>query len=362
MEHELTELRKHISAQGILVQDLESGLLHELDELIKAGEQEDLPELQTCELDDLSCNDTNDAKRLFLERFDILLAEHKLQDALEALEVEEKSSPELRSAGDISSNVSVYKAAFLKRKAMLEDQLVKVSGQPSLADSELKQALCGLLKLGKGPLAHQIMLKRYASRLRNKVEAFAPSCSLYPETYAATLSKIIFSFISLAAKESHSTFGDDPVYTNRVVQWAEEEIESFVRLVKEHGPASETVTALRAAGVCIQASLRNCQILESQGINLSKLLMVVLRPYVEEVLEMNFRRARRVFLEIAYNDESPLLSPRFLSPLSAFASSPDNALISSALKFTSIVKVSCFSYTLLDNLTLVHTLNLEICH
>lgn len=338
MEHELTELRKHISAQGILVQDLENGVLHELDELIKAGEQEDLPELQTCELDDLSCNNTSDVKGVFLERFDILLAEQKLQDALEALEVEEKSSPELRSAGDISSNVSVYKAAFLKRKAMLEDQLVKVSGQPSLADAELKQALCGLLKLGKGPLAHQIMLKRYASRLRNKVEAFAPSCYLYPETYAATLSKIVFSFISLAAKESHSTFGDDPVYTNKVVQWAEEEIESFVRLVKEHGPASETVTALRAAGVCIQASLRNCQILESQGINLSKLLMVVLRPYVEEVLEMNFRRARRVFLEIAYNDESPLLSPRFLSPLSAFASSPDNALISSALKFTSIVK------------------------
>ncbi|KAL2938073.1 Exocyst complex component EXO84C [Bienertia sinuspersici] len=339
MEHELMELRKHISAQGILVQDLESGVFHELDELVKVGEQEDVIELQTCELDDLPCKYINDAKRIFLEKIDILLAEHQLQDALEALDVEEKSSPELRNAGDISSNMSVYKAAFLKRKAILEDQFVGVSSQPLLSDAELKQALHGLLKLGKGPLAHQIMLKRFASRLQNKVEAFVPSCSLYRETYPATLSRIVFSYILLAAKESHSIFGDDPVYTNRVVQWAEEEVESFVRLVKEHGPASETVTALHAAGVCIQASLRNCQILELQGIKLSKLLMVVLRPYMEEVLEMNFRRARQVFLDIAYNDENPSLSPRFLSPLSVFASTPDNALISSGVKFISIVKV-----------------------
>lgn len=337
MDHELTELRKHISAQGILVQDLESGVFHELDECIKAGEQ-DAPELQICEQDDLSFKDSNDVKSIFLDKIDILLAEHKLQDALEALDVEEKSSPELRSTGDISSNVSLYKSAFLKRKAMLEEQFVVMSGQPLLGNVELKQALCGLLKLGKGSLAQQILLKRYASRLRNRVEAFVPSCSLYPETYPATLSKIVFSFISLAAKESHSTFGDDPVYTNRVVQWAEEEIESFVRLVKEHGPSSETVTALRAASVCIQASLENCLILELQGIKISKLLMVVMQPYMEEVLEMNFRRARRVFLDAANNDENPPLSPRFLSPLSVFSSSPDNALISSGVKFIYVVK------------------------
>ncbi|KNA05317.1 hypothetical protein SOVF_191440 [Spinacia oleracea] len=338
MEHELTELRKHISSQGILIQDLESGVFHELHECIKAGEQEDVPELQICEHDDLSCKDTSDAKRISLEKIDILLAEHKLQDALEALDLEEKSSPVLRSAGDTSSSVSNYKSAFFKRKAILEDHFVGISGQPSLDDVEMKQALCGLLKLGKGQLAHQILLKRFASRLRIRVEAFVPSCYLYPETYPATLSKIIFSFISLAAKESHSTFGDDPVYTNKVVQWAEEEIESFVRFVKEYGPLSETVTALRAASVCVQASLRNCLILELQGIKLSKLLMVLMRPYMEEVLEMNFRRARRVFVDIADSDEIPLLSPRFLSPLSVFASSPDNALISSGFKFISIIK------------------------
>ncbi|XP_057526416.1 exocyst complex component EXO84C [Amaranthus tricolor] len=336
MEHELTELRKHISAQGILVQDLESGVFHELDEWIKVVEQ-DAPEMQYDELDDLFCKDTYDEKKIFLEKIDLLLAEHKLQEALEALDVEEKSSPHLRSAGDTSSNVS-YKSAFLKRKSILEDLLVGISGQSSIGGVELKQALFGLLKLGKGPSAHQILLKRYASRLRNRFEAFIPSCSLYPETYPATLSKILFSFILLAAKESHSTFGDDPLYINKVVQWAEGEIESFLRLVKEQSPSSETLTALRAASVCVEANLKNCVILEEQGVKLSKLLMVLLLPYMEEVLEMNFRRARRAFLDTAENDGSSMLSPQFLSPLSVFSASSDAALIRSGVKFVVIVK------------------------
>lgn len=332
MEHELSDLRKHISAQGILVQDLLSGLCEELAEWTKADGHEDPLESQSFELEDLPYKDTNDPKRIFLEKMDILLAEHRAVEALEALDLEEKRSPELRSSGE---------PAFLKRMAILEEQLVAIADQPSLGDAELKKTLLGLLKLGKGPLAHQILLKRYASRLRKRIEGFVPSCSLYPATYPAALSKITFSFISLAAKETASTFGDDPVYKNRMVQWAEQELESFVRLVKESGPPSESDTALHAASVCVQASLSNCGILESQGLRLSKLLMLLLRPYVEEVLEMNFRRARRVLLSLVENesnDEDPPLSPQFLSPLSGFASSSDSLLISSAMKFIVIVK------------------------
>lgn len=82
-------------------------------------------------------------------------------------------------------------------------------------------------------------------------------------------------------------FGDNPVYTNRIVQWAEWEIEYFVRLMKENAPSSETVCALRSASICIQPSLKYCSILETQGLKMSKLLLVLLRPSVEEVLESN---------------------------------------------------------------------------
>lgn len=340
VKHELIELQKHISAQGILVQDLMTGVCRELDEWNQSSndvseiqQEPELPEL----LEPLP-NERNDQKILFLETIDVLLAEHKFEEALEALDAEEINSAELKGSGNNSSDdVSSYKSALLERKAMLEDQLVGIAEQPSVSFPELKTALNGLIKLGKGPLAHQLMLKFYQSHLQKRIEALLPSKSLCPETFPSTLSKIVFSVISLTIKESALIFGDNPVYTNRVVQWAEWEIEYFVRVVKENAPLSETVSALRAASIGIQASLNYCSILESQGLKLSKLLLVLLRPSIEEVLESNFRRARRVVLDMA---ECCPLSPQFASSLSAIASSSSSMLVESGMRFMHIVEVS----------------------
>ncbi|GAB4829570.1 hypothetical protein Ancab_019238 [Ancistrocladus abbreviatus] len=338
MEHELVELRKHISAQGILVQDLMNGVCHELEEWTRTDALEAPQDPENSELEDQSPNETDDPKRVFLEKIDILLAEHKVEEAIEALDAEEKICPELRSSADLTLEVSSYRSAFLKRKEMLEDQLVGITEQPLLGINELKKAYCGLIRLGKGPSAHQLLLKRYGSQLRKSIEAFLPSCSLYPKTFPATLSKIVFSAISSVAKDSGSTFGDNPVYTNKIIQWAEQEVESFVRLVKENGPPYESAIALHAASICVEASLSYCSVLESQGLKLSKLLMVLLRPYMEEVLEMNFRRARRVALELVESDNDLPLSPRFLASLSVFAISPDHILIDTGTRFTFIVQ------------------------
>uniref|UniRef100_A0A0R0E5P4 Exocyst component Exo84 C-terminal domain-containing protein n=1 Tax=Glycine max TaxID=3847 RepID=A0A0R0E5P4_SOYBN len=338
VKHELIELQKHISAQGILVQDLMTGVCRELEEwnqssndVAEIQQEPELPEL----LEPLP-NERNDQKILFLETIDVLLAEHKFEEALEALDAEEINSAELKGSGNNSSDdVSLYKSSLLERKAMLEDQLVGIAEQPSVSFPELKTALNGLIKLGKGPLAHQLMLKFYQSHLQKRIEALLPSSSLCPETFPSTLSKIVFSVISLTIKESALIFGDNPVYTNRVVQWAEWEIEYFVRVVKENAPLSETVSALRAASISIQASLNYCSILESQGLKLSKLLLVLLRPSVEEVLESNFRRARRVVLDMA---ECCPLSPQFASSLSAIASSSSSMLVESGMRFMHIVE------------------------
>ncbi|CAL5364128.1 unnamed protein product [Camellia sinensis] len=340
VEHELNELRKHISAQGILVQDLMSGVCRELDEF--NGSSGDIQEaeqnLENCELEVPLLNEAEGHERMFLETVDVLLAEHKVEEALEVLDTEERSHPELKGSGDTSSTEpSSYKSAFLKRKEMLEDQLVEITEQPSVGILELKKALSGLLKLGKGPLAHQLLLKSYGSHLQNSIKAFLPFCHTYAETYSATLSNLVFSSISLTTKESGLLFGDNPAYTNRVIQWAECEIESFVRLVKENAPPSDTIFALHAASICVQASLSHCSALESQGLKLSKLLLVLLRPYIEEVLELNFRRARRVVLDIAGTDESLQLSPRFALPLSIFATSCDNMLLDIVEQLTPLV-------------------------
>ncbi|KAL2494066.1 Exocyst complex component EXO84C [Forsythia ovata] len=338
MKHELNELQKHISAQGILVQDLMGGVCRELEEWSRTGG--DIQEVQEslCEINDVVSIEVDDQRMQFLEHIDILLAEHKIEEAIEVIEAEERSHPELKGSGEGSAAESSFKSALLKSKTMLENQLIEISQQPSVGILELKKVLSGLLKLGKGPLAHQIFLKSYGSRLQRSIEDFLALCPCYPETYSATLSNLVFSMISLTTKESGLMFGDNLVYSNRIVQWAEWEIESLARLVKENAPSSETASALRAASVCVQASLNHCSTLSSQGLQLSKLLLVLLQPYVEEVLELNFRRARRVVLDLLGGDESTPLSPRFASPLSTFATSSDTMLVDCGMRFVFVVK------------------------
>ncbi|KAG2688090.1 hypothetical protein I3760_09G077700 [Carya illinoinensis] len=340
MEHELIELQKHISAQGILVQDLMTGVCRELEEWKQSNgenhEAQQDPDIS--ELQDPLASEKDDEKIIFLEKVDVLLAEHKVEEALEALNAEEKNSSELKGSGDNSvGEVSEYKSAFLKRKAMLEDQLVQIIEQPSVGGREMKKALSDLIKLGKGPLAHHSLLKSNGLRLQKNIEVLLPSCRVCPKTFSATLSKLVFSMISLTIKESASIFGDDPIYTNRIVQWAEWKIEYFVRLAKENGPSYETDSALRAASICVQASLSYCSMLDSQGLKLSKLLLVLLRPYIEEVLELNFRRARRLIFDLVELDEN-LFSPHSAASLSAFATSSEGILVESGMRFMYIVE------------------------
>lgn len=343
-EQELIELQKHVSAQGILVQDLMSGVCRELEMWQKHCKDEHVEEkdLQT-ELDEILSYDTQDSKVSFLDKLDTLLTEHKIEEALLALETEEKKCMATDDPGkELDAEISTYKTALSKRKSILEDQLVRYSEQPSLSITELRKSLSGLIKIGKGSLAHQVLLKAYGSRLQKNVEAFLPTCSIYTETYSATLSKIVFSAISKVSKESSSLFGDSPMNLNRIIQWAEYEIETFARLVKENSPLPESVSALCSACICIQTSLTHCSYLESYGLKFSNLLMVLLHPYVEEVLELNFRRLRRKIVDSAKNDDILLPSPQEGSRLSSSVA-PNIMLTSSGKKFMSIVNVSsCF--------------------
>ncbi|ESQ35841.1 hypothetical protein EUTSA_v10006875mg [Eutrema salsugineum] len=333
MEHELVELRKHISSQGILVQDLMAGLGREMDEWKRSAGDADVSD--NSEVVDPLPNELIDPKSEFLENIDLLLAEHKVDEALEVMDTEERNNPELKGSVEMSS----YKSAFMERKAVLEDQLLRIAKQPSISVAELKHALTGLIRLGKGPSAHQLLLKFYATSLHRRIESFLPSCSTCPNTFPATLSKLVFSNISVAAKESAAMFGDDnPAYSNKVVQWAEREVEYLMRLVKENAAPSETVSALRAASVCLQDCLNYCKVLEPQGLILSKLFLVLFRPYVEEVLELNFRRARRVIFDLTETDEGLESSSEFVAVLSEFAIASDTTMTDCSIRFMQIVQ------------------------
>lgn len=70
------------------------------------------------------------------------------------------------SGNNSSDDGSSYKSALIERKAVLEDQLIRIAKQASVSFPELKKALDGLIKLGKGPVAHQLMLTFYGSHLQ----------------------------------------------------------------------------------------------------------------------------------------------------------------------------------------------------
>nr|XP_009409892.1 PREDICTED: exocyst complex component EXO84C isoform X1 [Musa acuminata subsp. malaccensis] len=345
MEQELMELQKHVSAQGILVQDLMSGVCRELEVWNKCNSEEPDSEEELTEINRLLHNDLEDPKITFLDTIDVLLAEHKVEEALLAIITEESNSPELHDLeGNPSADGSSYRLAFLKKKEMLVDQIVRIAEQPYICTAELRKAVSGLAKLGKSSLALKLMLNAYDSRLQKNIEAFLPSCSIYSETYTAILSQLVFSTISVATKESTLIVGDMSTYMNRIVQWAEDEIESFVHLVKENSPSPETAAALRSASVCSQASLSHCSLLESQGLKFSKLIMVLLHPYIDEVLDMNFRRARRRIIDLTRNENVALMSSQLDSLLSV--TTPSNIIFSSiGKKFMSIVE------DILDKLT-----------
>ncbi|KFK27837.1 hypothetical protein AALP_AA8G436500 [Arabis alpina] len=334
MEHELVDLRKHISSQGIVVQDLMAGLCREMDEWKRSGGDAD--DTDNSEVMDSLPNELTDPKSEFLEKIDLLLAEHKVDEALEAMDTEERNSSELKGIAEMSS----YKSAFMERKTVLEDQLLRIAKQPSISLAELKHVLVGLIRLGKGPTAHQLLLKFYATSVHRRIESSLPSCSTCPNTFPATLSKLVFSNISIAAKETAAMFGDDdnPAYSNKVIQWAEREVEYLVRLVKENAAPSETASALRAASVCLQDCLNYCKVLEPQGLILSKLFLVLFRPYVEEVLELNFRRARRVIFDLTETDEGLETSSEFVAVLSEFAIASDTTMTDCSIRFMQIVQ------------------------
>ncbi|KAF8028702.1 hypothetical protein BT93_E1376 [Corymbia citriodora subsp. variegata] len=340
MKHELTEMQKHISSQGLLVQDLVTGVCSELKDWNKSCGLNDVAEEnpQASEEQDLTVSELHNRRIILFDNIDVLLAEHKVEEAVEPLVAEERNYPELKGSADsLSEEANSYRLAFLERKAMAEDQLAELVEQPLVNIAERRRALSCLIELGKGPSAHQLLLKCMANHLQKSISVFLPSSSFCPRTFSATLAKLVFSSISATTKESGLIFGDNPAYTNRVVQWAEWEIEFFVRLVKENAPSSETVSALHAACICIQASLCYCSLLESQGLKLSKLLLVLLHPYIEEVLELNFRRARKAVLNLVESEENLPVSPRFVSPLTAFATSSDDALIDNGLRFMYII-------------------------
>lgn len=353
LEHEVMQLKKHISTQGNLVQELKAGVC--LEALLNETCAAVYPEPGNFEAgslvgysnssEDPSLSELENHANNLCEVLDVLLAEHKVDKALSILDAEEGAFITYKKGESSSSEFLLYHSAILERKARLAEQFVEIAEQPAVHGSELRKALSGLLKLGDGPGALTLLLQSHHSRLESNIQSFLPSITFYPETYATNLAQLVFSVISQAAKDFASIFGDAPEYAAEFLKWAQKEMKHFVKLVKKYASFSKAEVGFRAATMCVEASLSLCSLLEKEGLALSPYFLELIQLYWEGALEANLKQVVEDICAVSANDDWVLTSP-VTDILINHTSQIQNAaglvcqlkLTNSAFKFISVVQ------------------------
>lgn len=283
LEMELMTMRTLISTQAVLVRDLLEGVYFQSTSNLRTATPS--PECRKPE-EDKELLDIEKRFHILSDSFDIFLAECKLDEALAALDGVEMIISEARREDVELSTCTYFTSAFSERKARLVAQLVEAAWQPTLHGVELRKVVSVLNQLGDGAHAHTLLLNSYHIRLQNCVKSLHPTCSWYTGTYTGTLAHLYFSTISQASRDSLKIFGNIPACASELVLWACKETEEYVSLVKKHILSFSVMTGgIGDAADCVQISLRHCALLENQGLSLSSLLLKLLKPFVEAVLD-----------------------------------------------------------------------------
>lgn len=284
LEGELLSMRNLLSSQASLIRGLADGA--QLDSLpngtsndlnVPAFSEEDLPHTE----DETRVHALSDA-------LDVLIAERRIDEALDALFEGEKLVAKFSDKEHTTS--SPLRLLLSERRARLREQLVQVARQPSTRGRELCATIQALYRLGDGPCAHTLLLTAHSHKLQNNVQELRASGTTYGGAYTAALSQLVFSVISQAAKDSHLVFGEQAAYASELVLWASDETSDFASLVKRHVLLSAAAAGgLRAAAECVQVALGYCSLLEQQGLALCPTLLKFFRPTVERALQANLR-------------------------------------------------------------------------
>ncbi|GJP68760.1 hypothetical protein CLOP_g25424 [Closterium sp. NIES-67] len=218
---------------------------------------------------------------------DILIAERKVDRAIELLEQGQQIEEEILSA----EAANALATAIADRRAWLVGQLEETAQQAAVRGQELRQAVGALYRLGETERAHQLLLAAYGERIRSGSRLLRPRGTSFGGAYTAALAQLVFSAISQAATDSARIFASDPSCAADLLLWAQRETEFCVSLLKRHVLSSAAAAGgLHAAAECVRIALGHCRLLEDQGLTLSPVLSKLVRPSVEEALEFNIIR------------------------------------------------------------------------
>ncbi|ONI17572.1 hypothetical protein PRUPE_3G167600 [Prunus persica] len=241
----------------------------------------------------------------FPDLLDVLLAERRVDEALDALDEGERVAAEAKQLKLLDPALLMsLQNSIVERRQRLADQLAEAACQPSTRGGELRAAISALKRLGDGPRAHSLLLSAHFQRYQYNMQSLRPSSTSYGGAYTAALSQMVFSAIAQAASDSSAIFGKETDYTSELVMWAIKQTEAFALLIKRHALASSAAAGgLRAAAECVQIALGHCSLLEARGLALCPVLLKLFRPSVEQALDANLKRIEESTAALAAADD-----------------------------------------------------------
>ncbi|XP_047092836.1 exocyst complex component EXO84B-like [Lolium rigidum] len=338
LERELQSIKNLLNTQSALIHGLSEGV--QIDSLTTGPEGSEEESFSTVEDQELS--EVQNWYTDFPDRLDVLLAERRVDEALDALDEAEQIAADAKQKQTLSTaEILALKRAISDNRQKLSDQLAEAACQSSTCGIELRAAASALKRLGDGPRAHSLLLSAHNQRLQSNIQTTHPSSTAYRGAYTAALAKQVFSAISHALSDSMEVFGDEPSYASEVVTWATKQAMLFALLVKRHALASCAASGgLRAAAECVQIALGYCSLLEARGLSLSGVVMKQFRPCVEQALDSSLRRIEESTSALAAADNWVLVySPTGIRPFArSSAGNMAPKLSSSAHKFNSMVQ------------------------
>uniref|UniRef100_A0A7N0U0R7 Exocyst component Exo84 C-terminal domain-containing protein n=1 Tax=Kalanchoe fedtschenkoi TaxID=63787 RepID=A0A7N0U0R7_KALFE len=334
LEGELLSMRNLLNTQAALVHGLAEGV--RVDALFNGSEGS--------AADDKAVSDDKEDSKIekwwaqFLESLEVLMAERRVDEALDALDEGERVAEDANDKQTLNPiAVLSLQTTISEQRTMLADQLAEAASQPSTRGAELHSAIMALKRLGDGPRAHTLLLCSHEQKLKSDMQGTRPSTTLYGGAYIAQLSHLVFSTIARAASDSLAAFGEEPAYASELVTWAVKQVESYAMLLKRHTLASAAASGgLRAATECVQMCMGYCSSLEARGMSLSPVLLRFFRPCVEQALTANLRRIGQSTAALAAADDWALIySPLGARPLAYSSTTSLSSLATSQPKLSS---------------------------
>lgn len=340
LEGELLSVRNLLNTQSALIHGLSEGV--QIDSLttgLEGATEENKSSLEDQEPSEIQKWHTD-----FPDLLDVLLAERRVDEALDALDEAEQIAADAKQKQTLATaDILALQKVISENRQKLSDQLAEAACQSSTCGIELRAAASALKRLGDGPRAHSLLLSAHSQRLESNIQTTHPSSTAYGGAYTASLAQQVFSVIAHALNDSAEVFGDEPAYASELVTWAAKQVLSFALLVKRHALAScAAAGGLRAAAECVQIALGHSSLLEARGLSLSAVLMKQFRPSVEQAIDSNLRRIEESAAALAAADDWVLSYPstgiRTFARSSAGNFSLQPKLSSSAHRFNSMVQ------------------------